>query len=164
MFCQNCNAQLPNDATFCANCGAPVQQQAPQYSTPFTPAAIGKKMSIYDILVIAALALMVIGTLLPCYTIKLFGYSTSVSYIQGDGIFIIIAAVASFVLYYRLKDKAMAISSGIAAIILLLYTFNASDVGIGSFGIGFYIMWIGTIASIALPFTPFAVERILFKK
>ena len=43
-FCKNCGQQIPDDATFCANCGTPVQQAAQQAyqqaPTPNTPAPI----------------------------------------------------------------------------------------------------------------------------
>lgn len=35
MLCKKCNAQLPDDATFCAICGAQVEPTAPEQVQPF---------------------------------------------------------------------------------------------------------------------------------
>lgn len=35
MLCKKCNAQIPDDATFCAICGAPVEPSAPEQVQPF---------------------------------------------------------------------------------------------------------------------------------
>ncbi len=35
MLCKKCNAQIPDDATFCAICGAQVEPSAPQQVQPF---------------------------------------------------------------------------------------------------------------------------------
>ena len=106
-----------------------------------------------NILELIAGIVLALGTLLPCYTVSFLGISKSLSYIQGDGIFVMIAAVIIVVLTVLKKEKFAAIPAGISLILLIYFTSEASQYsGLGDFGIGLYLMWIGAIASIVLPF------------
>lgn len=160
MFCSKCGVQIEENEQVCQNCKESIVNEevdcVENVVTENVNVPVAAKGKLYDILLLAAAALMALGTLLPCYTISMFGFSESFSYIEGDGIFVIIAAVIIAVLYFLKKDKFAYIPAAVAGIVLIVFSVNASDVGMGSFGIGFFAMWIGTIAAIALPFTPLA--------
>lgn len=100
--------------------------------------------------------LMLIGNFLPfvTVTVSIFGYSQSesVKFIDGDGMFVLIAAVVTAVLLYFKKDKLSLISTGIALAVTLYDISNAESMvgntlGLGniSYGIGFWAIIIGVI-------------------
>lgn len=108
------------------------------------------------IICLVGVALMIIGVFLPLYKIEIFGVSQSMNYFSNDGemadgIFIIILAIIMLVLYAFNKSKFACIPA-IISIILLIHCYSdlkssSSIFGsqIGSFGIGFYTMVIGTL-------------------
>lgn len=109
-------------------------------------------------LCLVGVALMIIGPFLPIYTINFLGLSMSVNYIMNDGaiadgIFIILLALAIIILHGFNKGKFSLIPCGIALILLInLYTkiggqLSSGGIKIGSFGIGYYVMILGTIMS-----------------
>ena len=112
-------------------------------------------------------ALVLVGTFLPMYTISLFGISKSVSFIQGEGVFVTILTVISLLIIFadKLSDKVpffekltnqklTLVTSAISAIVLIITVSRVSGTGYGSlfsFGFGFYLLIIGLIAAVAYP-------------
>lgn len=120
------------------------------------------------ILGIVGNAVLLVGTFLPMYTVSLFGISQSISYVQGDGIFVILLAVIALLMIFadKLADKVAffgkltnpkltLIPTAISAILLIIAVTSVSSTGYGSlfsFGIGFYLMIIGLVAAAVYPF------------
>lgn len=82
MVCRNCGAQLPENATFCQNCGTAVMPAQPQYQPvqpqyqpqpPVAPTVPGKGMGVASmVLGIISLVLFCIWYIaLPCAIISL---------------------------------------------------------------------------------------------
>ena len=95
---------------------------------------------------------MAVGTFLPCYSISLFGYTESVSYIEGDGIIVLIAAIVVIILAVFKKEKFAVIPAAVSIICLIVLGVQIADLGIGNVGFGVYMIWIGSIAAVVLPF------------
>ena len=135
-----------------------------------------EKLKSSRILGIVANALLIIAVFLPVISVSvsLFGISQSqsVNYIQGDGIFVLILAIINLVIIFADKlatkipfmakvdnQKFTLIPTAINAILLIVLTFNGASAlgGYASlakvdFGIGFYLLWLGVIASAVYPF------------
>jgi len=182
MFCEKCGAQIADTEVLCPECGA--KQSTVAEATPASGILVSSSVKLYDILVFIAIGLMAIGTFLPVASVSMYGITQSVSYVSGgegvdgNGIFVILAAVAAFALYYLDKEKFMAIPAAVTAILLLAFLGTmseassaaqlASGFGFGTvevgFGFGYFVMWIGAIATAVLPFTPLAQGRGLYFK
>ena len=100
--------------------------------------------------------LMLLGNFLPfvTVTVSIFGISKSesIKFIDGDGMFVIIAAIVTAVLLYLKKEKFSLISTGIALAVTLYDISNAESMvgnalGLGdiSYGIGFWVILIGVV-------------------
>ena len=121
--------------------------------------------------------ILVISVFLPIITVtvSLFGFSHSetISYIKGDGIFILILAIINIILIFanKLADKIPFMSkltnpkyslvpTAIIALLLIILMSNKgkllgndySTFATIKYNIGFYLLWLGTIASAAYPF------------
>jgi len=157
MFCDKCGNQLTDNEQFCQNCGAPTG--APANNTAgynFAPATAPASNNLFSKITMGGSALMALGTFFPLYTVSVMGYSESVSYIQGDGIFVLILAIIAIVLTLMKKDKFTVIPIAIATLILLVATSQISEAnsiasayGAGKVGFGMYVLWIGAIAGLA---------------
>lgn len=121
-------------------------------------------------------ALLIIGVFLPfvTVTVSLFGISQSqsISYIQGDGIFVLILAAISLLMIFADKlapkvaffaklvnPKLTLIPTVISVLLLIIDVSNSSgaastysSLASVSLGFGFWIMVIGVIALVAYPF------------
>lgn len=125
---------------------------------------------IANIILIVAVFLPIISV-----TVSLFGFSHSetISYIKGDGIFVLILAIINIILIFanKLADKIpfMAkltnpkyslVPTAIIALLLITLVANKakllgndySSFATIKYNIGFYLLWIGTIASAIYPF------------
>lgn len=123
--------------------------------------------------------ILAVAVFLPVLTVSvsLFGISQSqsLSYIQGDGVFVLILAILNLVIIFADKisskvafmkklenQKFTLIPTAIVAILLIVLAVNGtSSLGeLGqlaslanvSFGIGFWLLWVGTILSAIYPF------------
>lgn len=152
VFCNNCGNQLEENAKFCNKCGSKVDGvNSTSFSAPTGVVQPGKSKSINIFEIIAAI-LMAVGTFLPCYSISLFGYTESVSYIEGDGIIVLIAAIVVIILAVFKKEKFAVIPAAVSIICLIVLGVQIADLGIGNVGFGVYMIWIGSIAAVVLPF------------
>lgn len=121
--------------------------------------------------------LLSIAVFLPIISVSVslfgFSHSKSVSYINGDGVIVLILAIINIILIFANKlsekipflskltnPKLTLIPTAIVAILLIALTSNSSKL-LGSeysslatikFNIGFYLLWLGTLASAAYPF------------
>ncbi len=128
-----------------------------------------EKLKSTKILGILGNALIGVGTLLPLYTVSVFGLSQSVSYIQGsDGIVVLILAIVALIMIFadKLEDKVAffgklknpkltLIPVAISALLLIISVSQVSGSGYGaffSFGIGFWLLVIGLVAAVVYPF------------
>ncbi len=101
--------------------------------------------------------LMIIGCFLPFATVSALGLSQSVNYIDGDGVFVVIAAVVAAILIYLKKGKLILIPSLISAAFVIYDAASGSSAASSSlanvsFGIGFFLIVIGIICVSAYPF------------
>lgn len=109
---------------------------------------------------IAGCVLMLLGCFLPFakVTVSLFGYSQSqsVKFIDGDGVFVLIAAIVAGVLIYLNKHKLSLIPTAIGAAVTIYDMINVKSVvgdtmGLGKVGFGFgaWIIIIGAVVAAA---------------
>ena len=111
---------------------------------------------------LSGLALAFIGCFLPFAKITVMGMQQSINYVDGgrDGIIVIIAAIIAAVLIFLKKEKFSSIASGIAALVTIYDMINVTKVAKGysfanvSIGIGAFVIVIGAIVAIAMPFIP----------
>ncbi len=106
---------------------------------------------------IGACAIAIIGCFLPIAKVSVLGFSQSVTYMDGDGVLILIAMVISGVLFFLKKDIFTLIPTGIALLITLYDIINVSKYtggyGLGSIkiGIGAFVIIIALIVAVVLP-------------
>ena len=62
MVCKNCGAQIPDGSAFCTECGAPVQQEQPQYTPVQQPVVNDPALNDTPILITGILALALCAT------------------------------------------------------------------------------------------------------
>jgi len=91
-------------------------------------------------------------TILGCFLPFVSTFGISINYADGDGIFVIVAAIVSGILIFLNKSKAVLIPSIIAAAILANTTINMIQIDGVSFEFGFVLILIGLIATIVYPF------------
>ncbi|MBR3003233.1 MAG: hypothetical protein IKF38_06770 [Clostridia bacterium] len=134
---------------------------------------IMSKIKDTKILGIVGNALLAVGTLLPMVSVSVFGISQSVSYISGDGIFVLILSIIALLMIFADKlsakvaffdkltnPKLTLIPTALSALLLIIDTANVSSKlgGVNtslaniSFGFGFWVMILGVIAAAAYPF------------
>ncbi len=104
---------------------------------------------------LVGMALMVIGVFLPVYKVSFLGISQSVNYFSNDGkladgIWIILLAIAMLGIHAFDKAKFACIPALLSLALLIHFYMDIKDTigsSFGSFGIGFYVMIIGTIVA-----------------
>lgn len=166
MFCPKCGAQMPDTAIACENCGTLLKEEKkfsltiPKVSIPKTPQDLLNR----NLLGLACSLLLIIATLLPFYKIDMWGETETVRLIQGDGIFMLIFAIAAIVLYVLSLDLFAVIPGALSLLILIIDCVNAnselsdygdflSDWGVEmGYGIGLWVVIIACIGMIAAPF------------
>ena len=120
------------------------------------------------ILGIIGAILLIIGNFFTFASVKVLWVEQSVSFIEGDGVFVLISGIISLLIIFidfilskipegKLKflfelrnQKFVLVPAIISAIILFIDGRNAFDVG--SAGLGFYLLLIGVITLIIYPF------------
>lgn len=177
-FCRNCGSVLDDNAAFCNKCGARIDSAPGAPGTPgggptpppygsgfgsnFPPAANGGLSSneaIFNMGILIAGILVIISTLLPYVTIKLWGYSESISLLLGegdefrDGVFFIILTIGAVVCTF-LSQRLPAMILGIINFLLCIFEIvntnsTVSGSGVSSmvkYGPGFYLIFIASLA------------------
>ena len=91
--------------------------------------------------------LAIIGCFLPWATA--LGYS--VSFVDGDGKYLIIATIVSAILIYLKKDKISLIPTIIAVVIYLKDALNTFSSNV-SLGLGIFLILIGLVGMVIYPF------------
>lgn len=101
---------------------------------------------------IGGAVLMILGCFLPMYEVQFLGFGRSVSYIQGDGVFVIILAILTIVLLLYKKYRITIVPVAITAILIFFSLFQLQSAGnlssLYHFGAGLYCMIIALIAQI----------------
>ncbi|MDD6223991.1 MAG: hypothetical protein PUB18_03230 [bacterium] len=98
----------------------------------------------------AGCVLLLIGNFLPFLTVKLFGLSQSINFIDTNGKIVVVAAIIAGVLFFLKKDKFATIPAGIS-LAVIIYNIADTDVleysgyGVVSFGFGFWLLILGII-------------------
>jgi len=105
--------------------------------------------------------LLLIGNFFTFVTVKALGMSESVKFVDGDGVFVIIAAVVAFIFIYMKKGKWNYAPAIISAAVAIYDVMDAKDAvgSVGSlikvnvdYGIGFFMIMLGAIAVAAYAF------------
>ena len=107
---------------------------------------------------LVGMALMIIGVFLPVYKISFLGVTESINYFSNDGkladgVWILLLVIAILGLHAIDKAKFACIPAIIAIALLIHFYLDVKDstsvlgTQVGSFGIGFYIMILGTIVA-----------------
>ena len=135
-----------------------------------------EKLTKTKLLGIVGTIITIIGVFLPFDTVSanILGYkaSESVSFIEGDGVFILILSVVTLLMLFsnmlankveffrKLSKPKLVLTPTVISIGILVYNMiNAGEV-VGelgglvkvSYGIGTWVMWIGLIATAIFPF------------
>jgi hypothetical protein len=180
MHCTNCGNELAEGANVCGYCGTPVnggailqgqpqgqpaQQQEtygqPQGSQPYNtfqqaqPYAfaqggqqkIWEKMNLYAIICAVILAF---STLLPYVTVSIFGFSQSVSLIQGDGKIFLVFVVIAIILSIKNINIGVIVTGVLCIILMIVEMVNLGgiDSDYAEFvtkGAGYYLMILSSI-------------------
>lgn len=105
--------------------------------------------------------LLLIGNFFTFVTVKAMGMSESVKFVDGDGVFVIVAAIVAAVFIYLKKGKWNYAPALISAAVAIYDVMDAKDVA-GSvsslvkvnidYGIGFFMIMLGAIAIAAYAF------------
>jgi len=130
-----------------------------------------EKLKNTKILGIIGNVLLIIAVFLPIYSVSILGYTQSVSYIQGDGVIVLILAIVNLVLIFADKigekveffkkltnPKFTLIPTAIIAIMLIMLSTSFSSSGLSSLGsmgglsIGFWLLWVGVVVAAIYPF------------
>jgi len=99
--------------------------------------------------------LLLIGNLFAFVTVNALGMSKSVKFVDGDGIFVIVASIVATVFIYLKKGKWNYAPALISAAVAIYDVMDAKDVAgsVGSivkvnvdYGIGFFLIMLGAIA------------------
>lgn len=123
---------------------------------------------LFQIVVAIAAVIHVIACFLPFATVSVLGFSQSITWADGDGIFAIILAVLAAVMVFLNKNVTYIIAMVAAAINVILIIYDgfigyASELGdysgMVSRGAGIYIFIIGAIAMVAGTVLLFVKER-----
>lgn len=123
---------------------------------------------LFQIVVAIAAVIQVIACFLPFATVSVLGFSQSITWADGDGIFAIILAVLATVMVFLNKNVTYIIAMVAAAINVILIIYDgfigyASELGdysgMVSRGAGIYIFIIGAIAMVAGTVLLFVKER-----
>ncbi len=123
---------------------------------------------LFQIVVAIAAVIQVIACFLPFATVSVLGFSQSITWADGDGIFAIILAVLAVVMVFVNKNVTYIIAMVAAAINVILIIYDgfigyASELGdysgMVSRGAGIYIFIIGAIAMVAGTVLLFVKER-----
>lgn len=123
--------------------------------------------------------ILAVAVFLPVLTVSvsLFGISQSqsISYIQGDGIFVLILAIVNLLIIFadklsekfafmkKLSNQKFTLIPTAIIVILLIVLISGKSSAIGqlgsyaslaniSYGIGFWLLWIGAVISAIYPF------------
>ena len=167
MICQKCGSPVAEGEKFCQNCGA---AQAP---VAVAQPAAKTTAPIYDIIVYASVALTLIGLMMPVISAGAMGISMSFGVFDGMlkmagcdltiwGLLIIVGGVGTAVLYALNYDKFLWVGGAVTALslIMIMVTFASKEMLVSgvSIGLGYFIMWLGAILSIALPFAAKPLE------
>lgn len=123
---------------------------------------------LFQIVVAIAAVIQVIACFLPFATVSVLGFSQSITWADGDGIFAIILAVLAVVMVFLNRNVTYIIAMVAAAINVILIIYDgfigyASELGdysgMVSRGAGIYIFIIGAIAMVAGTVLLFVKER-----
>ena len=105
---------------------------------------------------VAGCALMIIGCFLPFATVSLLGVSETISLFKAGtlGIILIIAAIISgVIMLVTKKPKLSLITTIISALLVILNISSAKSYSsMMKYGIGLYVVIIGLVIAIVIPF------------
>ena len=116
---------------------------------------------------LGAILLTIIGCLLPFAQVTGVVQNDSISYVEGDGIFVLILMVISAILLLLKKNIASLVFTIISFIILIVDAVNVSKyfVSFGSlakigYGVGFYFVLFGLIITLVMTILIFISNKI----
>jgi hypothetical protein len=190
MHCTNCGNELAEGANVCGYCGMPVnggaipqgqpaQQQEtygqPQGSQPYNtfqqaqPYAfaqggqqkIWEKMNLYAIICAAILAF---STLLPYVSVSIFGFSQSVSLIQGDGKIFLVFVVIAIILSIKNINIGVIVTGVLCIILMIVEMVNLGgiDEELTDFvtkGAGYYLMILSSIGVLVSGIVKYVMDK-----
>ena len=168
---KKCGQELEIGVKFCPNCGEDCVSQDTgipvKESVDKTKSAIndfgenmqkkeveisGKKFNMLEVLTFGSGILAIISCFLPFASVSIFGYSQSVSLMDGgDGIICIALVVVALILSYLHKDIVALGLAGATAVLAVYEIFNAKSVlgGYGNISIGAYLLLLAAIGLVA---------------
>lgn len=122
----------------------------------------GYKFNYLQLVIFISAIIEFIACFLPMYTAKVLGYSMSISYISGDGIFAILLAVATCVCAY-FKLRMVALGTAFANLVLMIYACSLSlrntTYGLVKLGFGGYLLLLSAVVLFIGALLVFIKER-----
>lgn len=104
----------------------------------------GLQFNLLQIIVFAGAIAQLIASLLPMFSVNVWGYSASISFIEGDGIVALLLVIATCVCTY-LNKKQIALGLAAANICLIVYDCflgGANTYGLVKLSVGGYLLMI----------------------
>lgn len=152
------------------------QQKADQLAQKMNPLAeklegrdievAGRKFTLLQVILFAASAINIIACFLPFATVSFLGLSSSVSWIEGDGIIAIICVVVACILTF-INKKVFALIPAVINLLVIVYdcisgagvSADIGDYGSVGLGIGAYLALLAAIVVLAMAVLGFVSER-----
>lgn len=149
-FCKNCGTPLNDGATVCGKCGAPVGAAPGGSPVHPAPSAIGSDKLKLGVLI--ASAVVILSTFLPYATVSLFGFSESVSLLEGGDGWFFIAASAVAIVGVLINKPILPLVGGVITALISLFEIVDMKTQLGDYSsmvdmsMGFYLSLVGSIA------------------
>lgn len=100
------------------------------------------------LMVLIGSVVAIVGCFLPFASISILGFSESISFIEGDGVFVLVLSIVSIILAF-FKTKLCWIANGLALLVTLYDCFNiATEMSISLLSFGAYAIIIASIVAI----------------
>lgn len=109
-----------------------------------------KQHTISLLIIVIGCAMVILGCVLPFYSIDYLDVTKSIKYIEGDGIIVCICAIVAAILAFLKLKKAAIVPSGIELVVTVVELLAMQDVlgDLGRLNIGAYLVVLGAIVAV----------------
>ena len=109
-----------------------------------------KQHKISLLIIVIGCVMVILGCVLPFYTVNYMGVTASVKYIEVDGIIVCICAIVAAILAFLKLKKVAIVPSAIGLVLTVVELIAAQDAigALGSLNIGAYLVVLGAIVAV----------------